>query len=365
MSNPLVNKVNKNILNVNPYVPGKPIEEVKREFGLKSVIKLASNENPYPPSPKVIKAICKAALTVNRYPDGSCFELRQKLAKRLKVAPQQLVFGCGSDEVIVMAVRSFVEPGDEVVMAKPSFLVYSLASAAAGAKLVEVPLNGLRYNLPAMKAAVTSRTKIVFIGNPDNPAGLYPTKPELDEFLKGFPEDVLVFLDEAYFEYIKAKDYPDTVRLLKKRKNLVVARTFSKIYGLAGLRVGYGVADIEIAGILDRAREPFNVTSLAQAAALAALDDDKYYLRIIKEQTAERERLCVALAAMGLEFSKGATNFIQVRVAKDSGEVVLALMKSGVIVRDMSAWGLKNFIRVSIGTPSENTRFLKVLKREI
>jgi histidinol-phosphate aminotransferase len=359
----MLGRANKNILRVRPYVPGKPIGEVRREFGLKSVIKLASNENPYPPSSKVLKAISTAAGSVNRYPDGTCFELRQVLAKRLKVDPRQLVFGCGSDEVIVMAIRAFVEPGDEVVMAKPSFLVYSIASAAAGANLVEVPLKGLRYDLPAMKAAVNRKTKIVFIGNPDNPSGLYPSSDEIKAFLKGFPGDVLVFFDEAYFEYISADDYMDTLALLKTRKNVIVARTFSKIYGLAGLRIGYGIADIEVAGLLDRAREPFNVSSVAQAAAIAALSDGTYYRRIIKEQSAERERLCKAFAAMALEFSKGATNFIQLKVPQDSRAVVVGLMKQGVIVRDMSVWGLQNYIRVSIGTPAENTRFLKALAR--
>ena len=250
----MLNRANRNILKVKPYVPGKPIEEVKREFGLKSVIKLASNENPYPPSPKVLKAISAAARGVNRYPDGSCFELRWELARRLKVLPDQLVFGCGSDEVIVMAIRAFVEPGDEVVIARPSFLVYSIASITAGATLIEVPLKGLRYDLPAMKAAVTGKTKIVFIGNPDNPSGLYPSKDEVAEFLKGFPPDVIVFFDEAYFEYISAKDYTDTLALLKTRKNVIVARTFSKIYGLAGLRIGYGIADIEVAGVRSEER---------------------------------------------------------------------------------------------------------------
>jgi len=354
-------KANPNILKIKPYVPGKPIEEVKREFNLKSVIKLASNENPYPPSPRVLRAIAAAGKAVNRYPDGNCFELRQELSKRLKVAPDQLVFGCGSDEVIVLAIRAFVRDGDEVVMAKPSFLVYSLASAAAGAKLVEVPLKSLWYDLDAMKAAVTPRTKIVFIGNPDNPSGRYVTKNEIARFLDGFPEDVLVFFDEAYFEYISAKDYPDTLALLKTRRNIIVARTFSKIYALAGLRIGYGIASPEVADLLNRTREPFNVTSVAQAAALAALKDQAYYKKILAETNCEREAICAALSKMGVEFSKGATNFIQVKVKKSSTEVTQALLKKGVIVRDMAAWGLTNYIRVSIGTPAENRRFLKSL----
>jgi histidinol-phosphate aminotransferase len=356
------NIANPNILKVKPYVPGKPIEEVKRELGLKSVIKLASNENPYGPSPKVLKAIAKAAEEVNRYPDGSCFELRQELAKRLKVAPERFVFGCGSDEVIVLALRAFIREGDEVVMAKPSFMVYSIASAAAGAKLVEVPLMGLKYDLVAMKRAVNPKTKMVFIGNPDNPSGLYSTRTEVAEFLRGFPEDVLVFFDEAYFEFVDADDYPDTLALLRSRRNIIVARTFSKLYGLAGLRIGYCVADPEVADLMNRAREPFNVNSLAQAAALAALKDQAYYRRILAEAKRERKAVCAGLSSLGLEYSQGSTNFIQVRTPRESSAVAISLMKKGVIVRDMAVWGLQNYIRVSIGSPAENKRFLKALK---
>ena len=353
---------NPNILKVTPYVGGKPIDEVKRELGLKSVIKLASNENPYGPSPKVLKAITAAAKDVNRYPDGSCFELRKELAKRLKVRPEQFVFGCGSDEVIVLALRAFICEGDEAIMAKPSFLVYSIVSAAMGAKLVEVPLKGLKYDLAAMKAAVTERTKIVFIGNPDNPSGQYATKDEIAQFLDGFPENVLVFFDEAYFEYVSAQDYPDTLSLLKTKRNIIVARTFSKLYGLAGMRIGYGIADPEVADLMNRAREPFNVTSVAQAAALAALRDPAYYRRIGVEARRERDAICQALAKMGVVFSKGATNFIQVRTDRNSTELANALLRKGVIVRNMAAWGLSNYIRVSIGTPAENKRFLRALK---
>ena len=355
-------KPNQHIVKIKPYVPGKPIEEVKRELGLKSVIKLASNENPFPPSPKVLKAIQTAALQVNRYPDGTCYELRQLLATRLKVKPEQFVFGCGSDEAIVLALRAFVNPGDEVVMAKPSFLVYSIASTAVGATLVEVPLKGLAYDLPAMRRAMTARTKIVFIGNPDNPSGLFPSKAEVAAFLKGFPEDVLVFFDEAYFEFVSDKDYADTLALFKTRQNIIVARTFSKLYGLAGLRIGYAVAHPDVADLMNRAREPFNVTSVAQAAAVAALKDGAYYQKIRMILDRERDVVCAGLMMMGVPFSKGSTNFIQVQVPRESRDVTLGLMKKGVIVRDMSVWGLQNYIRVTIGTPAENKRFLKALK---
>jgi histidinol-phosphate aminotransferase len=357
-------KSNRNILKVKPYVGGKPIAEVKREFKLKSVIKLASNEMPFGPSPKVLKAIMQAAREVNRYPDGGCYELRQELARRLKVAPEQLVFGCGSDEVIVMALRALVNEGDEVIMAKPSFLVYSIASMAAGAVCVEVPLKGLQYDLPAMQAAVTSRTRIIFIGHPDNPSGQYPARRDVMAFLERVPRDVIVFFDEAYFEFVDtdAGDYADTLSLLKKYENIVITRTFSKMYGLAGLRIGYGIAAPGIADLMNRAREPFNVTSIAQAAALAALKDGAYYQKVLKLLKREREVVCAGLEMLGLGYSKGATNFIQICLPGQGARVALALLKKGVIVRDMSAWGLSNHVRVTIGTPSENKRFLRSLK---
>jgi histidinol-phosphate aminotransferase len=358
----MVLKANKHILKISPYAGGKPIEEVKREFHLRSVIKLASNEMPYPPSPGVIRAVRSSVRSANRYPDGNCFALRAELARRLKVAPRQLVFGCGSDELIVLALRAFINEGDEVIMAKPSFLVYSIASTAAGAKLVEVPLKGLVYDLAGMKRAVNKKTRIVFIGNPDNPSGQFIPKSAMQEFLAGLPGDVLVFVDEAYFEFIDDPGYPDMLSVLRSRGNVIVSRTFSKYYALAGLRIGYAVASPWVADLMNRAREPFNVTSVAQAAALAALRDGAYYKKILQRINRERGVLAAGLGKMGLVFSPGVTNFIQVRVPGGSGRVVLALMKRGVIVRDMASWGLKDYIRVTIGTPAENRRFLKTLK---
>ncbi len=349
------------ILSVKPYVGGQPIADVKRELGLKSVIKLASNENPYPPSPKVLAAIAKAARDVNRYPDGNCYELRRVLAKRLCVVPGQLVFGNGSDEIIVMAVKAFVREGDEVVIAKPSFLVYDLASRIAGARVREVALKNFRYDLEGMKRSVNKRTKIVFIGNPDNPAGTYVTRQQIKAFLKGVSRNVLVFIDEAYFEYVRAKDYPDGIRLIAGHPNVVVTRTFSKMYGLAALRVGYGVAQPAVIDILNRVREPFNVNALAQSAAVAALQDRAYYTRIADDIEVQRRFLYRALTGMGVEYVESFTNFILVRPGTDGTKAAQALLKKGVIVRDMSAWGLKGYIRVSLGTSAENKRFIKTL----
>ena len=301
---------NKYIFDIKPYVPGKPIADVKRELGLKSVIKLASNENPYPPSRKVLAAMSKALLTVNRYPDGGCVMLRQALAKFLKVNENQLIFGNGSDEIIVVAVKAFVAHGDEVIIAKPSFLVYDIAARLAGAKIHAIPLKGFHYDLEGMKAKLSSRTKIVFMGNPDNPAGTYINLKQLDNFIKAASKDTLIFIDEAYFEYVHAADYPDSLALIKKYSNVMVTRTFSKMYGLAGLRIGYGIARPEIIDILNRLREPFNVNSIAQAAAVAVLADQPYYKKIARDVEVERRYLYRSLTGLNVHYEESCTNFI-------------------------------------------------------
>ncbi len=352
----------KNILSVKPYVPGKPIDEVKRELGLRDVIKLASNENPFGPSPKVLKAIQESAETVNRYPDGNCHYLRRELAKQLRVNPDQLIFGNGSDEVIVMATRVFAGVGDEVVMATPSFLIYEIASKISGATIKMVPLKNFRYDLDGIKRAVTRKTKIIFIGNPDNPAGTYLTQKQVENLLKNIRPNILVFIDEAYFEFVDEKDYPDTIRLIKTYKNVITTRTFSKMYGLAGLRVGYGVANRDVISLLDRVREPFNINSAAQAAALACLRDKKYYQKLLKVINAQRKYLYRQLESLDLSFVDSVTNFILVDVAGNGSGVSRSLLKKGVIVRDMGYWGLKTYIRVTIGTPQENQKFIKALR---
>jgi histidinol-phosphate aminotransferase len=354
--------VKKTILAVKPYVPGKPIEEVKRELGLRDVIKLASNENPYKPSPKVLKAIAVASKELNRYPDGDCHYLRKALAGKLNVSGNQLIFGNGSDELIVLAVRAFAGKGDEVVIAKPSFLIYSIASAIAGAKVKAIPLKNFRYDLPAMKKAVTKKTKIIFLGNPDNPSGMYFTEKEIHSFLKGLRRDILIFIDEAYYEYVNARDYVDSLKLIRSHKNVIVTRTFSKMYGLAGLRIGYGIADAELIGLLNRIREPFNVNSLAQAAAMAVLKDGAYYRGLAKKMSVQRKYLQASFRKMNLDFVESCTNFILVKTNDRAGKVAKKLLHKGVIVRDMSVWGLQGFIRVTIGNAQENKRLIKTLK---
>src|SRR3990167_2035795 len=354
--------VKKEVLTIKPYVPGKPIDEVKRELGLRDVIKLASNENPYGPSPKVLRAVAREARRLNRYPDGDCFYLRSALAKRLGVGGGQLVFGNGSDELIVLAVKALVRKGDEVVIAKPSFLIYDIAARVAGARVRAVPLRDFRYDLDAMAKAVGKKTKIVFLGNPDNPSGKYLTDREVRRFLGKVRRDVLVFIDEAYFEYVQADDYVDSVSLIPSHANVMVTRTFSKMYGLAGLRVGYGIASSEFAGILNRIREPFNVNSVAQAAAVAALQDRAYYRDIARKIKGQRQYLYRSLEQLNLDFVDSATNFILVKIPGRASGIVQKLLKKGVIVRGMGFWGMPDYLRVTIGTAQESKRFIQSLK---
>jgi len=357
-------RVRPNILNVKQYIPGKPIEEVQRELGLAEVIKLASNENCMGASPKAVAALRKNLDGINRYPDASCFVLRKKIAKALGVGTSSLIFGNGSDEIIGMAIRTFVGDGDEVIIARPTFLMYEIDAALQNAKIKFVPVtSSLKHDLKAMKRAVTDKTKIVFIANPDNPTSTYISKRELDEFFRGLPEKVIVFLDEAYAEFADSafSDYPNGIDYLT-RPNVIVARTFSKAYGLAGLRVGYGIASPEIIGYMERTREPFNVNILAQIAATAAVDDTAFLKKTLTHTKREKAFLYAAFRRMGLEYIESATNFILVNVKRDCKEVFNDLLKKGVIVRDMKAWGIDTYVRVTIGTRQENKKLIKALK---
>ncbi len=350
------------IFDVKPYQPGRPIDEVKRELGLKRVIKLASNENPFGPSPKVVKAIAQAALDVHRYPDGGCHYLRSAVAAHLGVRGNQLIFGNGSDEIIIMALRAFIEPGDEVIVSHPSFAVYSIGSRILGAALKVIPMVDFRHDVTAMAQAVTKKTKIIFIDNPGNPSGGFVTKSELQRFLKSIPKDVVVFLDEAYYEYAcHEKDYPQSLPWIGRYPNLIIARTFSKAYALAGLRLGYAVADVQMIDVLDRVREPFNVNAIAQAAAIAALKDSVYYRKGMAMVEQERGYLYEHIRAMGLTLIPSATNFILIDLMRESKKISDALLAKGVIIRDMTPWGLNTFIRVTIGTPEENKKFIRAL----
>ncbi len=356
--------IKENLKFVKNYEPGKPLEELEREYGIKNAIKMASNENALGPSPKAVAAVKKALRRIHRYPDGGCFYLRKKLANVLKVPSDWLIFGNGSDEILVFAVRALIGHGDEVIIADPTFLIYEIAAQAEDGSVVKVPMKSFRYDLEGMRRRIHSKTKLIFIANPDNPVGTYVKSSELLRFLKAVPKHVVVVLDEAYYEFAKnSPGYPDSLRLLKAFENLIVTRTFSKAYGLSGLRVGYGVMVPELARSLNKVREPFNVNLVAQEAALAALDDSAHLKKTLRMVRAGRKYLYRELKKLGVSCVETATNFILADLRQDARSAYEKLLQKGVIVRPMTAWGLNTFIRVTIGKPVENKRFILALKQ--
>ncbi len=353
--------VPENIKTISPYVPGKPIEELERELGISGSIKLASNENPLGPSPKAIMAIKKAVEGLNRYPDGSGFYLSQALAKKYGVDSSQIILGNGSNELIELVVRTFVQPGDEVISAEPSFVVYKMITQAAGGANVIVPCKGMRHDLDAMADRITQKTKIVFIANPNNPTGTMNTKAEMDRFMERVPDHVITAVDEAYFEYVTHADYPDSVDYLKGGRNVLALRTFSKIYGLAGLRIGYGITTAGIAELMNKVRQPFNTNSLAQVGALAALADRKHVEKSIAINNEGKQYLYQSFQQLAVSYIPTETNFILLETRLDGRELYHALLKQGVIIRPMGGKRL----RVTIGLPEENKRFVAELEKII
>lgn len=354
--------VRNNILAVTPYVSGKPIEETRRELGLREVVKLASNENALGPSPKAVEAIKKALPGLNRYPDSQGFYLKKKLAKALRLGADNFVLGNGSDELIDIVIRTFVEDDENVVTADLTFLEYEIVSSVNARKVVRVPLRYFKYDLEALRKKIDRKTKIVFIANPNNPTGTYVTRCELEEFLAGLPANVIVVLDEAYDSFIDTDDFPFGINYIKKA-NVLVFKTFSKAYGLAGIRLGYAVGRPELISFMERVRQPFNVNSLAQAAACAALDDRKFLEKTRAEVLRGKEYLYAALRGLGIACVQSAANFLLVDTGRDGVGVFRELLKFGVIVRDMKQYGLKNFVRVTIGTRKENEKFITALKK--
>jgi len=354
--------IRKNILNITPYIGGKPIEEVKRQLGLKEVIKLASNENPLGPSPRAMEAIKKNLNSINRYPDGSSFFLKKKIAKGFNLDPENIVLGNGSDELIDIIIKTFVEEDENIITADTTFLEYEIIAKVLGRKITTVPLRYFKYDLNAIKQRIDKKTKLIFISNPNNPTGTYVTKGELEDFLKELPENIIVVLDEAYDTFIDVNDFPNGIKYFKN-KNVIVLRTFSKAYGLAGLRIGFALARREFAGFMERVRQPFNVNSLAQAAAIAALDDKKFLKRTRRVIGEGKDYLYKKLTELGIAFVPTVTNFILMDVARDGVGFFKDILKTGVIVRDMKQYKLKNFIRVTIGTKKENEKFIKALKK--
>lgn len=354
----------KNILNLSPYIAGKPLEETKRQLGLKEAIKLASNENPLGPSPKALDAVRKNLKGLNRYPDSGGFYLKRKLAKAFNIEPGNISLGNGSDELIDIIIKAFVEEEESVVTSDVTFLEYEIIASVLGRRVIKSPLRYFKYDLEAMKKKIDKKTKVVFISNPNNPTGTYVTRRELDEFFYGLPDHVITVLDEAYDTFIDVDDFPQSLKYLKG-KNAVILKTFSKAYGLAGLRIGYAIAGEALISCMEKARQPFNVNSLAQAAAAAALDDREFLRRSRKLILEGKKYLYGGLKEMGLGFQPSVTNFILIDVERDGYELFKEMLKFGVIVRDMKQYGLKNFIRVTVGTKRENERFLRVLKKVI
>ncbi|WP_304458017.1 histidinol-phosphate transaminase [Alicyclobacillus sendaiensis] len=349
------------LAHVARYVPGKPIEEVQRELGLAHVVKLASNENAYGCSPKAAKAVAEEMAKAALYPESVSPLLAEKLATKLGVRAEQIVFGNGSDEIIALLTRAFLDPGDEVVMADPTFTRYEQNAAIEGGAVVKVPCRDGVHDLDAMLGAITARTKLVFVCNPNNPTGTVVGADALRRFIERVPARVLVVVDEAYYEYVTSADYLQTIPLLGAHPNLVVLRTFSKIYGLAGLRIGYGAMHPDVASVLHKVRGPFNTSRLAQAAALASLDDADFVAMCREQNAQERDRVARSLAEMGLRVYPSQTNFILFEVPGSGEEVARRLLRHGVIVRAGEGLGAPGTVRVSLGTPEENDAFLRAL----
>ena len=344
------------------YVPGKPIGELAREFGLmaSNIVKLASNENPRGPSPAVRAAIAAATEELCRYPDGDGFELKAALSARLRVSPFQLVLGNGSNDVLELVTQAFLRPGDSAVYAQHAFVVYPLATQARGATGIEVPARDYGHDLAAMRAAITPQTRIVFVANPNNPTGTWIAPEALRAFIASVPADVLVVLDEAYNEYIEPSERADSTAWIAEHPNLVISRTFSKGYGLAALRVGYGVMDAKVADMMNRVRQPFNVNALAQAAAVAALADTGYVDESRALNNAGMRQLTEGVRALGLSYVPSHANFLLVHLG-DGAAVYQRLLEQGVIVRPVAGYGLPEFLRVTVGLPEENRRFLDAM----
>ncbi|MDP2902745.1 MAG: histidinol-phosphate transaminase [Methylovulum sp.] len=344
-----------------PYKAGKPIEELERELGLTQIIKLASNENPLGPGKKALAAIQAALPELALYPDGSGFHLKQALAKKYALDAAQITLGNGSNEILELVARAFLTPACEVVFSQHAFAVYPLVTQAVGAVAVVVPAIGYGHDLTAMAQAITANTRLVFIANPNNPTGTLLAQADLEQFIGALPNTVVCVLDEAYFEFVSQDAVVNSIDWLEKYPNLIITRTFSKAYGLAGLRVGYSLSSAEIADILNRVRQPFNNNALALVAAEAALTDDKHLQRTIANNTQGMQQLTDGFKALGLEWIPSAGNFVAVDLKRAGLPVYEALLRKGVIVRPVANYEMPEFLRISIGTPTENQLFLQAL----
>ncbi len=356
------------IQGLQPYQPGKPESELKRELGLDSIIKLASNENPLGPDPLVLADLPDHFAELSRYPDGSGFELKQQLASRLSVDPAQITLGNGSNDILELIARVFLQADREAIMSRHAFAIYYLATQAVGAQSLFAETNDgsngplFGHDLDAMSALVNDKTAVVFIANPNNPTGTYVPATQLKRFVESLPEHVICVIDEAYFEYVEVTDYSTALDWLDEHPNLVITRTFSKAYGLAGLRIGYSVSSLEIADLLNRVRQPFNMNSLALVAAQLALRDDDYLTKSKLLNRQGLQQLTDGLQSLGLSFIPSVGNFICCDLARPAQPVYQALLEQGVIVRSVENYQLPGYIRITVGTEAEIQFFLNALK---
>jgi histidinol-phosphate aminotransferase len=346
------------------YVPGKPIEEVKREYGLTDVIKLASNENPLGASPKVLAALRAALDEINFYPDAQSYYVREALSRHLGFPADQVALGNGADGLIRELCVAYLDEGDEVIVSRSSFPVYDVSTQVMGGRLVKTPLKNGGLDLTAMVAALTPRTKLIFVCNPNNPTGTMVTAAEVEQFMAAVPDSVLVVFDEAYYEFVDSPDFPDALQSVRAgRKNVVVLRTFSKVYGMAGVRLGYAIACPEVMTALQAVRESFPVNRLAQAAGLAALEDREFLRQTVAMNQAGRLYLYGQFERLGLVYLRSFTNFVLVQIGPQAGQVFQALLRQGVIVRPCAGYELPEHLRITVGTAEQNTRFIQALEK--
>ncbi len=354
--------VPENIKTLVPYPPGKPLEELEREYGVTGSIKMASNENSLGPSPKAMAAISKALTNLHRYPDGSCYYLANRLAEELNISTEQIVFGNGSDEIIALLGAAFLQPGDEVITSYPSFLVYPKVVQALNGINRVVPLKDMHHDLDTIAATICARTRLIFLDNPNNPTGSIFSKSTFASFLAKVPDHVVVVLDEAYVDFVDPKKRLDAREYLSSNTPVVALRTFSKAYGIAGLRVGYGIMPAEIADYIHRVRAPFNVNQLAQVGAIAALDDTEHYNKTLEMTTKGITWITEQLTKLGLRCYPTQTNFFLVDLQKECKPFYEKMLRKGVIIRPMSSYGYPNFIRITVGLPEENKRLVQAVK---
>ena len=357
--------VTESIKTLVPYPPGKPPEELERELGISGALKLASNENPLGPSPKAVEAIVKALPNLHRYPDGRGYYLKEALARRLNLGMNQIILGNGSNEIIELAIRTFLRPENNAVFSDPTFLIYSKVVQGAGCAARCVPLKNFHHDLNGLANAVDDHTRLIFVDNPNNPTGSLVPAGDLARFIRDLPKTVLLIMDEAYRDFSRNRELIDPLPFLDEGRPVVFMRTFSKAYGLAGLRVGYGLAHPELIDYMERVRQPFNVNSLGQVGALAAMGDEDFYRRTLETTWAGLDWLAAELKKIGLKTHPTQTNFMMIELPCSADEVFKRMQRLGVIVRSLSAYGYDRIIRINPGAPADNVRFLEALKKTL